>query len=240
MHTTPTTVDAILTQFDQAAQAYHFPMLDNGYTYPIDVQLTAYRDATRWAVVLETIGFHYRLCEHSGIWTCLHIFGNCLAEAVQNKPIILSFTSDGPGAPTFTTIDDDLAEWVHPDATTIRFRTTSVVIPRDEAVYQLKGVVRAYAPRITIVEALRSLMPEYRHLLLTTPAEQYHYVPHDLPVILQLADWHHPDLADGELPSATDTFRMLAEVLVTGDPGQYVPQTPPNTHWRYWPMGGMV
>jgi hypothetical protein len=36
----------ILRQFDGAAQRFTFPMLDNGYVYPVDVRLTAFRDDT--------------------------------------------------------------------------------------------------------------------------------------------------------------------------------------------------
>jgi hypothetical protein len=58
--TMPYTVSEILTQlatnhrwFDQRAGDMNFPMLGNGYTYPADVRLTAYRDDTRWAVAIE-------------------------------------------------------------------------------------------------------------------------------------------------------------------------------------------
>jgi len=60
----------------------------------------------------------------------------------------------------------------------------------------------------------------------------------DLPAILQLDEWRHPDLADDERPSHTETFRQLAAVLCTGDPAHYAPTEPPNTHWRHWSHGG--
>ena len=58
--------------------------------------------------------------------------------------------------------------------------------------------------------------------------------------ILQLEAWHHPDLASGERPSQSETFRQLAEVLVEGDTILYHPSLPPNTHWRNWPDGGTL
>jgi hypothetical protein len=51
----------------------------------------------------------------------------------------------------------------------------------------------------------------------------------------KLNGWHHPDLADDELPGQTETFRQLAEVLVTGGPS---PRPPPLR--RYAPWGGGV
>jgi hypothetical protein len=41
--------------------------------------------------------------------------------------------------------------------------------------------------------------------------------------LLQLEEWHHPNLADGDLASSSDTFRQLAQVLATGDVDLYRP-----------------
>ena len=47
------TQSEILAQWDHAAQAFEFPMLGNGYTYPLDVRLHAYRDEEHWATVAQ-------------------------------------------------------------------------------------------------------------------------------------------------------------------------------------------
>ena len=47
--------DQILSQMDQAARGYRFLMLDNGYYYPVDQRLHAFRDQERWAVVIEAL-----------------------------------------------------------------------------------------------------------------------------------------------------------------------------------------
>ena len=44
-----------------------------------------------------------------------------------------------------------------------------------------------------------------------------------LPLIFQLDDWYHPRLPEGEWPSRTETFRQIADVLITGDPSRYQP-----------------
>jgi len=58
-----------------------------------------------------------------------------------------------------------------------------------------------------------------------------------IPLILQLDEWRHPDLANDELPGENPTFRMIAEVLITGDRSIYQPQKPPNTRRSNWPEG---
>ena len=64
--------------------------------------------------------------------------------------------------------------------------------------------------------------------------------PAELPLLLRLEEWHHPDLANGELPGGSRTFQQLAEVLATGEASRYQPVEVPNTHWTHWPDGGTL
>ncbi|GEM_PF-2067977 len=90
------------------------------------------------------------------------------------------------------------------------------------------------------VELCRSLVPTHRELLFATEAEIRGRLPADLPLFLQLEEWHHPDVMGGDLPSKSSTFQMIAEVLETGDRDRYKPVLPPNTHWSNWPEGGAM
>ena len=76
-----------------------------------------------------------------------------------------------------------------------------------------------------------------RNLVLATPNERRFNVDPSLDQILQLEEWHHPDLAADERPSGSPTFRALAEVLVTGDVSRYAQTEPANTHWSNWDGG---
>jgi hypothetical protein len=58
-----------------------------------------------------------------------------------------------------------------------------------------------------------------RDQVLATYQEQRISVLPDMTQLLQLEEWHHPNLADGELASSSETFRQLAQVLATGDAG---------------------
>jgi hypothetical protein len=82
------------------------------------------------------------------------------------------------------------------------------------------------------------IFPADVRLTLYRDRTRWAHIPPDLPAILQLDEWRHPDLAEDELPSQTETFQQLVAVLYTSDPARYAPTVPPNTHWRYWPHGG--
>src|SRR5437899_1811197 len=68
---------------------------------------------------------------------------------------------------------------------------------------------------------LRVLLPEHREALLATEEELRRFVAADLPLFLCLDAWHHPDLANDELPSRNATFKALAEALVHGEPNRF-------------------
>jgi hypothetical protein len=76
--------------------------------------------------------------------------------------------------------------------------------------------------------------------LVATETEVRERVPNDIPRIIELHDWFHPDVVNGELPSENETFKQIAEVLETGSVVAYRPTHKPNTHWRNWPKGGTL
>lgn len=86
-------------------------------------------------------------------------------------------------------------------------------------------------------EVVRDVVPEHRDLLLADESELRALVPPDLPEILRLEAWHHPDVLV-ERPSREEVFQLLAKVLDTGNPHEYRPTQAPNTHWSNWPESG--
>jgi len=223
----------ILEQLDQAAREFEFPMLDNGFTYPVDVRLHAYRDDVHWSFIIEVVGYQYRAPGHDGISNTLYCFGNCLIR----KPGCAAFlchSSDGPEGECF---DDDC--FLRPEVSFMQIRAQPVPLQHDPAYYADLGIELG-SSQVEIFELLRGLSDEHRKLLFATEDELRAQLTVDLPEILSLESWHHPDLANDELPSASITFQSLAETLVSGDVSRYQAQQPPNTHWRNWPEGGTL
>jgi hypothetical protein len=230
--------EEILSQLDASARGFTFPMLDSGYVYLADARLSAYRDETRWALIIEVVGYNPRAGGHGGVCNCLYCYGNCLRRPPGTADEdFLCVTDDGPDGPTF---DDEVDGDIREGAGTIRIRDR--IVPLDLAPEALtgKGIELEDPPRITGAELLRSLVPEHRGLLLATEEELRGRVPTDLPLILRLDAWRHPDLAGDELPSESEAFKLIAEVLVSGNPSEYWPTEEPNTHWKNWPEAGSL
>src|SRR5690348_13333200 len=86
----------ILEQLDGHAAEYTFPMLDNGYVYPADVRLSAYRDERRWAILIEVLGHFYRSGLPDGISTTIYRFGNCLRGEAGHGPTVDALSWEEP------------------------------------------------------------------------------------------------------------------------------------------------
>src|SRR5260370_41665061 len=95
-------------------------------------------------------------------------------------------------------------------------------------------------PGMELWDHVRLAVPTDRLRFLASEEELRARIPSDLPRLLMLDEWHHPDLINGEKPSDSQTFQQLAEALVEGDAGCYAPSLPPNTHWSHWPAGGSL
>jgi hypothetical protein len=94
--------------------------------------------------------------------------------------------------------------------------------------------------RIHVFELCRYIAAEARDRVLATPAELRTSVRPEMSQIMQLDEWHHPDLISGQLPSESTAFRQLAHVLETGDVSSYQPAQAANTDWKNWPGGGSL
>jgi hypothetical protein len=80
----------------------------------------------------------------------------------------------------------------------------------------------------------------HRREVLATEREIRQHLLGDLTQLGQLEEWSHPDVTGGERASQSETFRQLAEALVSGDFNSYRPTGKPNTHWRHWPDAGTL
>jgi len=135
--------------------------------------------------------------------------------------------------------DVETDELLAPGRNPIVLRGESLLTP-DLAEYPLQGISLSSPPRVCVFELCRWLAEKRRDQVLAAPIERRACVPESLRQILQLEEWHHPDLASSEPPSSTEAFRMLADVLVFGEPSRYVPTVRSNTHWKNWPDGGTL
>lgn len=231
------TQSQILEQLDACAADFTFPMLDNGYVYYADARLSAYRTERYWAILIEVLGTNFRA---SGASDDIYRFGNCFPQTPGLADDgILPVLND----PLNDEIFDEGHRWdVVKEKGILRVREQAISYDvASEALERIGiGEDEMDGGPISITELVRSLVPEHRDLLLATEEELNQRLQTDVPLILRLNEWNHPNVVEDELPSRSETFQMVADVLVSGDPTLYKPILPPNTHWRNWLESGTL
>jgi hypothetical protein len=228
---------AILDQLDACAREFTFPMLDNGYVYPVDQRMHIMRSDTMWMIVIEVFGFNPRAGGINGIQNCMHLFGSNLhrASGTANEDFLNPF--DFPQVDVF----DDEYQWeVKPKLDHLMIRGQRVPVDLRPQRLAAKGIILIEPPKIDPPALLRSLVPEHRKLLFCTSDELKQRNHHEIPTVLVLDEWNHPDICGEELPSQSEAFQMLGTVIETGRLDEYQPTHPANTHWRNWPEGGTL
>lgn len=206
----------ILTQLDKSATDFAFPDLGHGYFFAVDARMHLFRGPERWALIVETVGYNPRM---ENLIDVVHVFGNCL-------------TTGGPGF-----VDEDFLD-----------RVENMGEIDDEESYAGDAPVVVRGRPLTVdartgeplENVFRRLVPEHRELLLADEAELRSRIPGDLPKALQLEEWHQPEAPAETLPSMSETYRQIAEVLASGDVSRYRPSLSPNTHWSNWPNFGQL
>jgi hypothetical protein len=255
----PLTAKAILAILDRCANDFTFPMLDNGYFYLAATRLALFRAPvegalTDWAIVIETFGFSPRNGHPD---TVIQTYASRLharnppdqyasAEAYQNylvqhphdeyrsiQSLDLSQVQDPENC-------EHLCSDGHlPTCGPLRIRGQQIPAPT-LAEFERAEIQLQDPPNVRVFELCRLLAAQYREQLLATSAEQRMSVLPGMERILQLEEWHHPDVVVADLPSDSPTFVQLAEVLESGKLSKYRPRRKPNTHWRNWPDGGSL
>ncbi len=212
------TAEGVLRACDEAADQAIFPMLDNGYYYPVDVRMHAFARRDQWLLLIETVGYNQSNGNLADVVTRI---GAAAGE---------SATADMVGF--FDRLDnhDDL---LNDDDSRIRAGAPAAVV-------RGRSLPTPRTVGCPIWEFCRTLVPEHRDLLLMNHDEVDQFRPSGLPLILRLEEWRHPDLLADEMPSDTETFRQIARALQYQDPALYRPAEAPNTHWSNWPHGGTL
>lgn len=239
----------ILSILDKCCENFSFPMLDNGYVYPAATRLTLYRSAQDWAIVIEVFGFSPRSGmpdtqiytfasqlqrkRHMKDFVTQQAYENCLAKNEFNESEFIFPVEEGDW------LDSDTPEHLASGIHTVLVRGNAVQFP-PLAAYADNGITLQEPPQINVFEFSRYLAATARNSVLATDDERRSCLPPELEQILQLEEWCHPDLLNGQLPSTSTTFRSLAEVLVRGEVSMYQSAERPNTHWSNWPEAGTL
>jgi hypothetical protein len=231
----------ILKILDEAAEVYNFPMLDNIYVKLAASRMSLYRSERDWGMVIEIFGStpKSRLPDTHIYTYASSLINRDKPEHYVSQEAYQTYLATNPHNESRFIYPIEEGAWLELESQTVttearqlHLRNQLVKLPNREQ-YTVNGIpLTGESP--TVFELCRFLAAQYRNLVLATKEERCISLPANMTMILHLEEWYHPDLADDQLPSDTQTFQQLAQVLATGDPSLYKPTEKPNTHWRNW------
>jgi hypothetical protein len=209
-------------------------------SYPIDVRLSFYRADTDWCIVMESLTYWVLGVEgHLSARLCTYCFGNDLLQVPGLVTQESGLTADGPSGSLFDP-DDIMQTLISAMAKDMLIRHKIVPITTDPAEYAAVGIELKQPPRILGYELLRLVAPKYRRLFFAPERDVVEVIGKPMPLLLRLDEWLHPDRDKGETPADSESFQMIADVIVHNDPSLYQPRERPNTHWSNWPLAGTM
>ena len=200
----------ILGVLDQCCESNNFPMLDNGYVYLAASRLSLFRSPEEWALTIEIFSYSPR----SGI-PDIHVYtiGSRLRRTRTHSDFVSSaayeaYLANNPNNESNFIFPIEEGDWQNPSNdellapgrhyASVRGKSVGTPPLSEYARYQIALVS---TQDVRVFEFCRYLAAFMRDSVLATPREQRICVPSDLVQLLQLEEWRHPDLVEGERPS---------------------------------------
>jgi hypothetical protein len=247
-----------LEETDQ--ETYHFFIdFEHPYFHTAGSRLTLYADEKRWAIVFEKSGYANR--GYRGEIE-MNYFGNCLTnlESVGSSD---ASTSNMKSVTLINNeeierIEEDMNELVSKKIKQVKVRDSMLDIEQNKSVYKSKGIVAAYDNPNNLVDIpslIRFLDEQHPNLFRATDKELRTCLPPDLPKLMQIDEWHHEAYTKyknmtsptyyhyqviGKKPSDYETYKMIADILVSRDTTKWSPTLKSNNNWRNWPNAGYM
>jgi len=225
----------ILDYLDQC----EMPMLDNGYYYHADQQISIYRSEKEWVMIIQILQFYNRCPDIKGISTTIYKYGSSVAKGETFNNGSFNFLASDHKAKTYIEGDDSYEYFLNPKVNSIKFNNHLIPIEHDRRKYKLKGIDLESEDTIQPYELLRYISIDYANLFWIDSTElsiNFHYNEE-----IKFTKWEHPDNIETNF-SDKKSFIEIANSLAnnTNFDRLKIENENSNTHWSNWPIGGTL
>ncbi|SIO55769.1 DUF7003 family protein [Chitinophaga niabensis] len=225
--------------------------LEHGYCETAGSRIHLYGDTARWAIVFEKSGYQNRA---TAAEIELTYIGNCIDYPVNKYPernyisntsrIVLIDPEEferienkvGEEMETFELIGQDIKE--------IKVRDRLIPFDSDYKNYEKTGInVRDYDNPKKLIgfgDFVRYLHETDPSAIAAREEEIYQHIPQELPKLMIINDFHFISAYDESVPpSSQEMYKLIANILVTGEIVNWKPTKEPNNHWTNWESGNL-
>ena len=237
----------ILDVLDSCASSFDFPVLDNGYVYPAASKLSVYRSEVDWAFVIEIFGYSPRSQDPDiSIYTIASkLIDRNPQENYVTAEAYNTYLQANPHNEFRSVFPIKNNEWQSaddPDYVNVggicSLRNIQIPVP-EVTTFPVAGI-ELEEERLQTFEFCRFLASHYVDSVLCTEIERKISVGSELELLFRAAEWLHPDITSGELPSETKTFKDASLAIVSGNTANITHSGRTNSHWSNWPEAGTL
>ena len=219
----------ILSQLDSSiiGSYNNFVCLEDGYFEIANSRLTIFKNLNEWAIVFEKFGDNPR--SSKGVLIETYFFGNCLTN--------LDFYNGESVNYKVIEVDNNIQEIIELNKKKIKIRDKEIEIPNLIAEYKKYNIPLDIDGNLYVGAILRYLTETYPEVTRASNKEVKACIPERLTKIMTIDNWYHEIYSKYEAinpPSKSETYQMVADVLITGDTSMYKPSKKPNNHWSNW------
>ena len=227
------TDDEVLSALDlsRTARPITFPLFDNTNAWLIGGRLAVFGDKNDWAIAIGVLSFSTHSFGHACVRNVVSTCGNCLVSGAGSATDFFSLTSDATSEPTFSGV---LEHYIAESVRQIMIRDQIVQLDSAWEMLGQLGLIRNGSAAGK--DLLRALFKQNGGVMRASVPELRSRIPSGLPMYLMIDEWRHPKTL--ELPSDTECFGQLSEVLTRREASCYNPTEPPNCSYEYWPLSG--
>jgi hypothetical protein len=196
-------------------------MLNNVYFYYSRARLNSFVGGKDWLIVFQVIAYFTRSAE---LGNFLYAYGSVIPDGIdQDKYLVYATQLD----------KKDIADRFN-FKLSIRGKSVKAKLTEDDYAEYDIPVDEEHPPELDVA---RIVGWKYADLVFLPEDELLDFLGlsgRRLRPFLTLEDWYHPNVADDELPSQSDSLDQLAEAMSKKDKSAYKLQGTGNTHWSNW------
>lgn len=224
----PDWYDEVLGKLDSAARDSLFPIFDNLYFPAASMRLTAFRDNAEWLIVFEALVFSD---PEDSFLSMVYGYGNKMPKSgLINNSVRTLFKRAG---------DQSLRDGDGKFA--IDFYNFEIEVLGKSRYFNLSSssysdnninLVDEGEPAFKLLCMLTKLVGKDFYRSNNELLEACNRI--NVPIFLQLDEWNHPDLTNGDRPSDNVCLQNFARAISTGQTEIYTCPEEINTSWPSW------
>ena len=222
--------------------------LEHGYCETANSKIHLYADKDNWAIILEKSGYQNRgkfaVIELNYIGNCIDYPSNKSNGRIyitNTKSIFLITTEEFYRIENKSGTEMEQFELIDNSITEVKIREELITVELNSEKYDKLGInlreENNSRKLIGFSDLIRFFRETNSEIITAKEEEIKSQIPNNLQKIMTINEFHHLSIYEEKLPSQSETYQLIANVLINRDSSIWKPKLCSNNHWSNWESG---